>query len=212
MGAIKIFLASLCAGVVLGAPVGVAGAMVADAAFAHSKKRLYTTVFVAALGDAMLAAFTTIFSAPFQAFLKSYEKIGLVVAGVTMLVVGAVIILVTYHTHMGFVPKEKIHNPPSKWIFAHFAPVFATFLTALFHPGNIAAFLFIMTTYSMLFPDFVLFRFSFISGIFLGSMSIFGLAGFLFWKIREKADKFVHYLRYALAAIIIFAGVYLVML
>ena len=38
MGFVRIFLASLCAGIILGAPVGVAGAMVADAALAHSRK------------------------------------------------------------------------------------------------------------------------------------------------------------------------------
>ncbi|HCE45426.1 MAG TPA: hypothetical protein DET40_17950 [Lentisphaeria bacterium] len=212
MDVIRIFIASLCAGIILGAPVGVAGAMVADAALAHSKKRLYATVLAAAIGDAALAAFSTIFSSSFQKFLKNYEKIGLVTAGLTIMMVGMFIIGVTYVTHKGMTSKENVRNPPSRWIISHFAPVMAAFLTALLHPGNIAAFLFLMTIFSMLFPDFVNHTFSFISGIFCGSFLVFSLAGFLFWKIRQKADRFVHYLRYTLAVIIILAGLYLVVM
>ncbi len=210
MDMLRIFIASLCAGMILGAPVGVAGAMVADAALAHSRKRLYATIIAAALGDASLAAFSTIFSETFRKFLKNYEKIGLVTAGLTIIMVGLFIIGVTYVTHVGMSSKENVKNPSSKWIISHFAPVLAAFLTAILHPGNIAAFIFLMTIFSMLFPDFVNHSFSFITGIFCGSFLVFSLAGFLFWKIRQKADKFVHYLRYTLAVIIIAAGLYLV--
>ena len=81
----------------------------------------------------------------------------------------------------------------------------------LLHPGNIAAFLTLMTVFSLLFPDFVSHKIFFISGIFAGSFLAFSLAGFLFWKIRKKADRYVHYLRYTLAVLLIFAGVCLVM-
>ncbi len=211
MDILRIFIASMLAGIILGAPVGVAGAMVADAALAHSKKRLYATILAAALGDASLAAFSTIFSETFHKFLKNYEKIGLVTAGLTMIMVGLFIIGVTYVSHMGIISKDDVKNPSSRWIIGHFAPVVAAFLTALLHPGNIAAFLFLMTIFSMLIPDFINHSFTFVTGIFCGSFAVFALAGFLFWKIRQKADKFVHYLRYTLAVIIILAGVYLIM-
>ena len=48
---VEVFLVSILAGVVLGAPVGVAGAMVADAALAHNKPRLYSTIVAAVAGD-----------------------------------------------------------------------------------------------------------------------------------------------------------------
>lgn len=211
MDLIRIFLASLCAGIILGAPVGVAGAMVADAALAHSRKRLYATVVAAALGDASLAAFSTIFSGAFKNFLKNYEKIGLFAAGIAVIIVGSGTIILTYVTHRGIVSKEEVKNPSSKWIISHFAPVMAAFLTALLHPGNIAAFLTLMTVFSLLLHDFASYRISFITGIFMGSLLTFSFAGFLFWKIRKKADKYVHYLRYTIAVLLIIAGVYLVM-
>ncbi len=211
MGFVRIFLASLCAGIILGAPVGVAGAMVADAALAHSRKRLYATILAAAMGDAALAAFSTIFSSSFKSFLKNYEKVGLFTAGIAVIVVGVGTIIVTFITHRGIVTKEEVKNPSSRWIISHFAPVMAAFLAALLHPGNIAAFLTLMTVFSLLFPDFVSYKISFITGIFAGSLLTFSSAGFLFWKIRKKADKYVHYLRYTLAVLLIFAGVCLVM-
>lgn len=211
MDLIRIFLASLCAGIILGAPVGVAGAMVADAALAHARKRLYATILAAALGDASLAAFSTIFSVSFKSFLENYEKIGLFSAGIAVIFVGVFTIIVTYITHRGMVSKEEVKNPSSRWIISHFAPVMAAYLTALIHPGNIAAFLTLMTVFSLLLHDFTSYRISFISGIFIGSLLTFSFAGFLFWKIRKKADKYVHYLRYTIAVILIFAGVYLVL-
>ena len=211
MDFIRIFLASLCAGIILGAPVGVAGAMVADAALAHAKKRLYATVLAAALGDASLAAFSTIFSNSFKSFLKNYERIGLFATGIALVIVGVCTIMVTFITHRGMVSREEVKNPSSRWIISHFAPVIAAFLTALIHPGNIAAFLTLMTIFSLLFPDFASYKITFISGILAGSFLAFSLAGFLFWKIRKKADKYVHYLRYAIAVLLIFAGVYLVL-
>ena len=207
---IRIFLASLCAGIILGAPVGVAGAMVADAALAHSRKRLYATILAAASGDAALAAFSTIFSNSFKSFLKNYEKIGLFAAGMAVIIVGVCTIIVTFITHRGVISKEEVKNPSSRWIISHFAPVVAAFLTALLHPGNIAAFLTLMTVFSLLLHDFASYRISFISGIFTGSLLAFSLAGVLFWKIRKRADKYVHYLRYTLAVLLIFAGVCLV--
>jgi len=211
MGFVRIFLASLCAGIILGAPVGVAGAMVADAALAHSRKRLYATILAAAMGDAALAAFSTIFSSSFKSFLKNYEKIGLFTAGMAVIAVGVGTIIVTFITHKGITTKEEVKNPSSRWIISHFAPVMAAFLAALLHPGNIAAFLTLMTIFSLLFPDFVSYKISFITGIFAGSLLTFSSAGYLFWKIRKKADKYVHYLRYTLAVLLIFAGVCLVM-
>ncbi|MFA6568990.1 MAG: hypothetical protein WCS96_12330 [Victivallales bacterium] len=209
MDLIRIFLASLCAGIILGAPVGIAGAMVADAALAHSRKRLYATILAASLGDTALAAFSTIFSSSFKSFLKNYEKIGLFAAGAAVIIVGVCTIIVTFITRRGIVPKEKVKNPSSRWIISHFAPVMAAFLTALLHPGNIAAFLALMTVFSLLFPDFASHKISFITGIFAGSFLIFSYAGFLFWRISRKADKYVHYLRYTLAMLLIIAGVYL---
>lgn len=210
MDLIRIFLASLCAGIILGAPVGVAGAMVADAALAHARKRLYATILAAALGDASLAAFSTIFSSSFKSFLKNYEKIGLFSAGIAVIFVGVFTIIVTYITHRGMVSKEEVKNPSSRWIISHFAPVMAAYLTALLHPGNIAAFLTLMTVFSLLLHDFASNRIPFITGIFMGSLLTFSFAGFLFWKIRKKADKYVHYLRYTIAVLLIIAGVYLV--
>jgi MFS family permease len=210
MDLIRIFLASLCAGIILGAPVGVAGAMVADAALAHARKRLYVTILAAASGDAALAAFSTIFSSSFKSFLKNYEKIGLFAAGIAVIIVGVGTIIVTFITHRGMISREEVKNPSSRWIISHFAPVMAAFLTALLHPGNIAAFLTLMTVFSLLFPDFVGHKISFISGIFTGSLLAFSLAGVLFWKIRKKADKYVHYLRYTIAVLLIVAGVCLV--
>ncbi len=201
----------MCAGFILGAPVGVAGAMVADAALAHSRIRLYATIIAAALGDATLAAISTLFSVSFMNFLQSYEKIGLLLSGITIILVGVVIIVVTYKTRKGMGSKDEVEDPSSRWILSHFAPVLAAFLTAILHPGNIAAFLTVMTVFSLYFQDFENFKISFITGIFTGSFLVFSLAGFLFWKIRQKADKFVHYLRYALAVIVIIAGVYLVL-
>ncbi len=211
MDLIRIFLASLCAGIILGAPVGVAGAMVADAALAHSRKRLYATILAAASGDAALAALSTIFSSSFKSFLKNYERIGLFTAGIAVTIVGVCTIIVTYKTHRGMISKEEVKNLSSRWIISHFAPVMAAFITALLHPGNIAAFLTLMTVFSLLFPDFVSHKTSFITGIFTGSLLAFSLAGLLFWKIRKKADKYVHYLRYTIAVLLIFAGVCLVL-
>lgn len=203
-------MASLCAGIILGAPVGIAGAMVADAALAYSKKRVYATIIAAALGDATLAALSTLFSISLQSFLQSYEKACLFIAGLAIIAAGVSIIIVTYVTHRGIGSRKDVKNPSSKWIIGHFAPVLAAFLTAVIHPGNIAAFMALMTVFSLYFPNFESFKLSFIAGIFTGSFLVFSLAGFLFWKIRKKADRFVHYLRYTLAVIIIVAGVYLV--
>ena len=163
------------------------------------------------MGDAALAAFSTIFSSSFKSFLKNYEKIGLFTAGMAVIAVGVGTIIVTFITHKGITTKEEVKNPSSRWIISHFAPVMAAFLAALLHPGNIAAFLTLMTIFSLLFPDFVSYKISFITGIFAGSLLTFSSAGYLFWKIRKKADKYVHYLRYTLAVLLIFAGVCLVM-
>ncbi len=205
---IELFVAAFIAGIVLGAPVGPAGAMVADAALANDKKRLRMTIFAAVAADSLRAFVISFAAIPVTNFLKEHEKFFNIASGVAIILLG-MYMGITALVSKGELPDIKEKDPGKGKFFGAAVPSLSIFLIALFHPGSIAAFLFVTALFSMKITAFSEHRMVFVTGIAAGSLAVFSLAGALFWRIREKADKSVHYFRYGIATVICLAGVYL---
>ncbi|OGV49467.1 MAG: hypothetical protein A2X49_00795 [Lentisphaerae bacterium GWF2_52_8] len=204
----EIFIVSILAGIVLGAPVGVAGAMVADAALAHNRVRLYSTILAAVAGDTTLAYVSSLGASPLRSLLGRHAVLLQIGSALTIIVIGILMVIVTALSHQGMIRTEQLPNS-SKWVLGHTAPAIGTFILTIFHPGSIIAFLGTVAILSSKFQHFGEARGFFTIGIFIGSTSVFAFSGFLFWTIRKKADRFVYYLRYGLAAGVLLLGVYL---
>ena len=198
---ILLFLFSIIAGVVLAAPFGPAGAMVADAALLHDRKRLEMTVAGAVAGSSCLAFFISMAAEPVKAFLDDHERFFYLVAGTVIVMLGLLMAFAAYKSKKG---KE---GGPFKGAKPGASLVSVFFITVL-HPGSIAAFLFLTAFFAMRFSFFSDHRVLFTAGIAIGSLMAFGPVGFIFWMVRDKAEKFVFHLRCGLAAIIGAAGVY----
>jgi threonine/homoserine/homoserine lactone efflux protein len=199
---IKFFLFSTLAGIILAAPVGPTGAMVADAALAHDRKRLEMTVLGAVAGNALLAFIVSLSAGPIKAFLAGHERSFHIGAGIFIIMLG---IFAGAYAAAGGAHKKEGGPAGALGLGASSAGVL---LITLLHPGSIAAFLFLTAFFSVRFSGFPDHRVLFVSGIAVGSLMAFSPVGFLFWTIREKAEKFVLHLRYGLAVIIGLTGIY----
>ena len=205
---INLFLASILAGVVLGAPVGPAGALVADAALAHNRRRLQLNVTAAVAADTLLAVLVALFAAPMADLLRAHRESALLVAGVVFVLCGVIMGIVSWRNHRGVVTPDQLPGR-FRWLLEHIASAGAVFVATLVHPGNIAAFLGTAAFFSLHFPAMTRAPYLFSSGIGLGGMITYSTAGFLFWKLRHKADRFVLDFRYAMSVFVAGGGVYL---
>lgn len=204
----EILIASVFAGVVVGAPVGVAGAMVADSALSHTGKRVAATIIAAVSGDLTLAFLTSFASERISAVCMRHQCVSLQVAGGLVILMG-IFLLLKVITEAKRRHDPAIDHSRPHWLFSHAAPVLAIYLLALLHPGNVATFLAIVAVFSIRFPDFQSFRLLFVIGIALGSGIIFCTVAFLFWKIKQVADKFLYHFKYALALVVVLTGCFL---
>lgn len=191
---IRLFFASILAGVIAGAPFGAAGALVADAALVHDRKRLNATIAAAVLGDSLLAFLISFASSPVKAVLHKYEELFFMAAGAAIIMLGI------------FVWRMAALSDTSA--AAATAPVSVFFVTLL-HPGSIATFLLITALFAMHFPLFRDHRVVFAGGIAVGSFCAFSPVAILFWTIRTKAAKYLRRFRYGLAAMLGSIGAYL---
>lgn len=202
-----LFLSSILVGLVLAAPFGIAGAMVADAALAHNRRRLELTVAAAVAGDTTAALITSLFSEVVGVLALKYKILGLRIAGAAFILFGISIIISTIRSHRGIITTESF-NRAYKWIFGHMAPAVGTFLVVVFHPLNILAFLAVVHGLTQTFPFFAKQRWLFVAGVTFGSSAAFFVEATLFWIIRRRADNFVYYFRYGIALIVMLGGIY----
>ena len=192
---IGLFFASILAGFIAGAPFGAAGALVADAALIHNRRRIGATIMAAALGDSLLAFIVSFASNPIRDLFTEYENIFFIIAGAVILLLGIALWIVAMHSSAMSIGGAT-------------GPVSVFFITLL-HPGSIATFLLITALFSMHFKAFSDHRFFFASGIAIGSLCAFSPVGILFWVLSRKAEKYVRHLRCGLAAMLLFVGLYL---
>jgi threonine/homoserine/homoserine lactone efflux protein len=198
---ILLFLFSIIAGIILAAPFGPAGAMVADAALLHDRRRLEMTVAGAVAGSACLAFFISMAAEPAKAFLDDHERFFYFSAGAVIIILGILMAFAAYRS------KKKKESSPFKGAKLG-ASLVGVFFITVFHPGSIAAFLFLTAFFAMRFSFFSDHRALFTAGIAMGSLMAFGPVGVLFWIVRDRAEKFVFHIRCGLAAIIGVAGAY----
>jgi hypothetical protein len=203
-----LFLASILAGVILSAPIGAAGALVADAALAHDRRRLQLNIAAAVAADTLLAVLVCLFAQPMAEMLHDHRDAALTSAGILLVLCGAAMGLVSWHGHRG-VPDAQRLTGGARWLAAHIAAAGAVFLSTLLHPGNIAAFLAAGAFFSLHFPVMARCPYLFSAGIGIGGLAAYGAAGCLFWRLRHRADRFVLDFRYAMAVFIAVVGVYL---
>ena len=198
---IGLFFASVIAGFVLSAPFGPVGALVADAALLHDRRRLDITVTSAVLGNGILAFVVSLGASPIRAMLEKYD-------GFFFLASGAVVVVLGIALGVGAARQRGAPDTiPAASEGIH--PV-SIFLITLLHPGSISAFLFLTAFFVMKIPSFAGHKALFATGVTVGSFFAFGPVGLVFWKMRAKADRFLTYLRYGLASVIVIAGMYLV--
>ncbi len=204
---IKLFLFSAVSGIILAAPFGPTGAMVADAALAHDRKRLEMTVLGAVTGNALLAFIISLSAGPIKTMLAGHESSFYVGAGIFIIMLG---IFMGVYAASGRASRirENSSDRGTARAFGLGATSAGVLLITLLHPGSIAAFLFLAAFFSVRFAGFPGHKALFVSGIAAGSLIAFSPVGFLFWTIREKAERFVMRLRYGLAVIIGLTGIY----
>ncbi|MGD2279070.1 MAG: hypothetical protein PVH45_03115 [Candidatus Omnitrophota bacterium] len=203
---IKLFLFSIVAGVILAAPFGPCGALVADAALLRDRKRLETTIFGAVSGNACLALLVSLIAGPMKAFLAEHRSILYIGAGIAMVVL-AVIAGVAIATGKASGETYNFTKSPAR-SFKLGVSVAGVFFITILHPGSIMAFLILTSFFALRFSDFSAHRFLYTTGIAAGSLIAFSPVGIVFWIIREKAKEYILRLRYGLAAFIGLAGVY----
>jgi len=205
---IELFFASVIAGIVSGAPFGVAGALVADAALAHNRKRLDMIILAAVAGNGLLAFFVSLGAGPIKLFFEKYESLCFLIAGMAVIILALFLGVGTALSREGTVRPPEAHGR-SRRIIGHAAPAVGVFIITLLHPGSIATFLFLTAFFSLKFSGFIAHKPLFAAGIAVGSFFAFSPVGLLFWTIRKKADGFVRYFRYGLAVMLGGVGVYL---
>lgn len=208
---IILFLFAILVGAVVGCPIGAAGALVSDAALAHQKRRLRLTILATASGDTIVAFSSTLAAKTIKLYVDKYYMHFSIVAGILVIGLAVFMWIATSRSKHAVSHAEDL-DASSKWILGHTAPAIAAFIITVFHPGSILAFLGLVAIISkQVNLSLLLNRMAFTVGVAAGSASICSISAFLFWKIREKADKFVHYLRYGLAVIVAFLGIYLIL-
>jgi threonine/homoserine/homoserine lactone efflux protein len=207
---VVVFFVSVFAGFILGAPVGVAGALIADAALTHNRRRLELIVIAAVAGETILAYVTSFASEVIKRILSDYKYHFHIVSGILIIIIGIVLFVSTMRSHKGVMEKKDLHGA-SKWLLGHTAAPAAAFICNLIHPGSIIAFLFTVALLSKNIADFSSNNIAFAAGIMIGSGSVFSACALIFWKLRKKADKFVHFFRYGLAVIVGVFGIYLLL-
>ncbi len=190
-----LFFASILAGIIIAAPFGPAGALVADAGLIRDRIKLRSTIFAAALGNGLIAFLVSFFASPAKIFFEKYENIFFAAGGVFLIVLGA---FMFRGASLSVLPIKKT------------ASAAAVFFIIILHPGNIAAFIFVTAFLSMKFLFFSDHRLVFVSGITIGAFFAFGLAGALFWMLSEKAEKYMRQIRYGLAGFIVVTGIFLI--
>lgn len=203
-----LFFLSLGSGLVIGAPVGVSGALVADSALAHNLRRLITTVAAVAVGDTVLALIIGFFCDLTESFMTRHGGRFNFAAGIFLIVIAVVMFISAFRGRA--LPDAKKIKGPVHYILTHAAPAFAPFLISVFHPGSI---LFMIPLLRWIILKTGIENFNpwvFAAGIGIGSLIIFAFSAFFFWKIRQKAGKFVCVMRFLLAGAVIIMGSYLI--
>ncbi len=203
-----LFLASILAGVILSAPIGAAGALVADAALAHHRRRLQLNITAAVAADTLLSVLVALFAQPMGEMLHDHRAAVLTFAGILLILCGAAMGFASWRGHRG-VPDAQHLTVGTRWLAAHVAATGTVFLATLLHPGNIAAFLAVGAFFSLHFPAMARCPYLFSAGIGIGGLVAYGAAGYLFWRLRHRADRFVLDFRYAMAVFVAILGVYL---
>lgn len=205
---IELFAAAVIAGIVLGAPFGASGGMVANAALTHDKRRLCMTILAAGAGDTTLAFITSLAAVPVSDFLEEYKHLFHLVSGLAIISLSLYVGINAWISGNGITEIDGSTGRKSRLLNDTVSSA-SVYVIAVVHPGSIAAYLFVTALFSMKIDAFPVHRGFFVGGIALGSLTVFSLAASLFWKIRKKADRYVHYFRYGIAAVIFLAGVYL---
>ncbi|MBD3426288.1 MAG: hypothetical protein GF409_03540 [Candidatus Omnitrophica bacterium] len=198
---ISIFFLSVVAGIILAAPFGPAGALVADSALMHDRRALEGTILGAVTGDTCLALAVSLAAVPIRDFLAEHEKLFFLFSGILILSIGLFLVVNGGRRSLAKKPHRKAPTRRG-------APSLGVFLITLLHPGSIAAFVFLAGFFSLKFSSFGNNRLIFVLGIALGSVLAFAPMGILFWMIRGKAEKYILYLRSFLAFIVAAAGLY----
>lgn len=199
---IELFLAAILAGIITGAPFGVAGAMVADAALLGDKNRLYGTIAAAVLGNTLLAYLISLAGEPAKVFFERYESGFFLTAGSVVIVMG--ICIAAANTGRG---RDSARGSGGMQRVA--GPVSVFFITLL-HPGSIVAFLFVTALFTMRFQNFSEHRMIYVAGMLLGALAVFSPVGILFWTIQEKANFIVSRIRYGIAFVLVCLGGYFI--
>jgi len=205
---ISLFLASILAGIISGAPFGAAGAMVADAALVHDRRRLDLTLLAAVGGNTLLAFIVSLAASPIKIFLGEHEKLFFLAAGIGVTVIAISLGVITSLSRDKELAASETRGPQEEMMNS-IVPSLSVFLVTVGHPGSIIAFLFITAFFSIKFPIFTDIRAVYVAGIAVGTFLAFGPVGLVFWKLRSKAEKFVRHFRYSLAAVLGFIGIFL---
>ncbi len=191
---------SIIAGLIIGMPVGIAGALVADSALAHNRKRLISTIIAVSLGDLILAFVVGLFFRHIADFINAYESYLYLAGGVLL---ASVAVALTFKAmKQDSLPDPHAEKGPFHYILTHYAPSVSAFLLALLHPGSLIAMAAASGIVVSKLPEGEFKPILFALGIGVGSMFIFAISGVAFWKIRKKAGNFVRGMRFCLAIMI----------
>lgn len=207
---VSVFLVSVLAGMVLGAPVGVSGALAADAALVHNGRLMRHIIIASISGEGILAVLASLCAARMQLHLESSKGLFFVLTGLVVMLIGVISLVNALRFRRGL-ERDSLRSGRVAWLLEHGAPPLAAFVSNLLHPGNILAFLFTVATLSGRLADFSDYYYLFGPGVCIGSGMIFALVALMFWKVRHKADRFVHHIRYALGVAMCVFGVYLIL-
>lgn len=205
---ILLFLASVLAGVVLSAPIGVTGALIAEAALARDRRKLRTNILAATLADLLLAALVAMFAVPVAELLQAHRREVLLIAGVAFVGCGLAMGLIAWRQRRDE-PKLTRLSASSSWLLAHLASGGTAFFGTVLHPGSIAAFLVAGAMFALKIPHFQQCPYLFVFGIGIGALAMYAAVAFLFWQFSQAAARFMLELRYGLALFIVGIGVYL---
>ncbi len=201
-------MASVISGIILGAPFGVSGALAADAILTHNQRLVRNIVIASVSGEAILAFLIACFTKPINSFVVQYQAVFFALTGIIAIGMGIISLVSTYRNQRGMGSETPGRV---KWLLLHTGPPLAAFTSNLIHPGNVLAFIFTIAVLTAHIPAFEHYHFLFGPGILLGSSAIFTICAIVFWKNRKKADKFVHYFRYALGGVMCLIGMYLIL-
>lgn len=204
----KTFLYSYIAGILVGMPIGVAGAIVADSALAHNKRNVIITILAVAAGDTFLAAIVGFFFKYLDNFVKNYES-QLYLGGFVFLLIIAISLTVKAFLSDQLPDPNQKQKGALHYILTHYAPGVSAFMVSAFHPGSLIAMVWLATYVVTLLPENEFSGAIFAPGIGLGSLSIFLVSGTIFWIIRKKAGNFVRTLRFGLAGAVFLLSFYM---